>query len=102
GVDPSREELARALGLEFALPANAPTDCDFVFHASASAEGLATALNRAGDEATVLELSWYGAGTVAGPLGGAVTGRRFKLISSKVGKVAPSRRAAFSHRQRLE
>jgi threonine dehydrogenase-like Zn-dependent dehydrogenase len=101
-VDPSREELARTLGLKFASPAKAPTDCDFVFHASASAEGLATALNLAGDEATVVELSWYGAGTVAVPLGGAFHSRRLKLISSQVGKVAPSRRAIFSHRQRLE
>jgi NADPH:quinone reductase-like Zn-dependent oxidoreductase len=101
-VDPSREELARTLGLKFASPAKAPADCDFVFHASACAEGLATALNLAGDEATVVELSWYGAGTVAVPLGSAFHSRRLKLISSQVGKVAPSRRANFSLRQRLE
>ena len=101
-IDPAREVLARALGLKFATPAAAPADCDFVFHSSASAEGLATALNIAADEATVVELSWYGAGTVAVPLGGAFHSRRLKIISSQVGKVAPSRRAAFTHRQRLE
>ncbi len=36
------------------------------------------------------------------PLGGAFHSRRLKIISSQVGKVAPSRRAAFTHRQRLE
>ena len=101
-VDPSRAELARAFGLRFATPDRAPADCAFVFHASASAEGLTTALNIAGDEATVVELSWYGAGTVAVPLGSAFHSRRLKLISSQVGKVAPSRRASFTHRQRLE
>ena len=50
----------------------------------------------------MVELSWYGAGDVAVPLGGAFHSRRLKLISSQVGKVAPSRRAAFTHRQRLE
>ena len=101
-IDPAREALARALGLKFATPTSAPADCDFVFHSSASAEGLTTALNIAGDEATIVELSWYGAGTVAVPLGGAFHSRRLKLISSQVGKVAPSRRALFTHRQRLE
>jgi threonine dehydrogenase-like Zn-dependent dehydrogenase len=101
-IDPAREALARVLDLKFTTPAAAPTDCDFVFHCSASAEGLTTALNIAADEATIVELSWYGAGTVAVPLGGAFHSRRLKIISSQVGKVAPSRRAAFTHRQRLE
>jgi threonine dehydrogenase-like Zn-dependent dehydrogenase len=101
-VDPARRDLARALNLNFATPDDAPTDCDFVFHSSATAEGLSTALSIAGDEATIVELSWYGAGAVAVPLGGAFHSRRLKIISSQVGKVAPSRRASFTHRQRLE
>lgn len=101
-IDPAREELARALGLKFATPESAPGECDFVFHSSATAEGLATALAIAGDEATIVELSWYGAGTVAVPLGAAFHSRRLKIISSQVGKVAPSHRAAFTHRRRLE
>jgi hypothetical protein len=101
-IDPAREVLARALNLKFATPDAAPADCDFVFHASATAAGLATALDIAGDEATIIELSWYGAGTVPVPLGGAFHSRRLKIISSQVGKVAPSHRTAFTHRQRLE
>ena len=101
-IDPARAELAAALGLKFAAPEAAPADCDFVFHSSATAEGLTTALNIAADEATIVELSWYGAGTVAVPLGGAFHSRRLKIISSQVGKVAPSHRARFTHRQRLE
>jgi threonine dehydrogenase-like Zn-dependent dehydrogenase len=101
-IDPSREVLARALNLNFATPGAAPANCDFVFHASATAAGLATALDIAGDEATIIELSWYGAGTVPVPLGGAFHSRRLKILSSQVGKVAPSHRASFTHRQRLE
>jgi NADPH:quinone reductase-like Zn-dependent oxidoreductase len=101
-IDPAREELAAALGLDFAKPEHAPADCDYVFHASATAMGLTTALNIAGDEATVVELSWYGSGLVSVPLGRAFHSRRLKLLSSQVGKVAPSRRAEFTHRQRLE
>ena len=36
------------------------------------------------------------------PLGGAFHSRRLKIISSQVGKVAPSQRNTFTHRQRLE
>jgi len=36
------------------------------------------------------------------PLGGAFHSRRLKVVSSQVGKVAPSRRATTSHRQRLQ
>lgn len=101
-INPAREQIARTLGLNFATPDAAPTECDLVVHASATAGGLATALNLARDEAIVLELSWYGAGDVAVPLGGAFHSRRLRLISSQVGKVAPSHRASWTHRARLE
>jgi NADPH:quinone reductase-like Zn-dependent oxidoreductase len=100
-IDPTRANLAAALGVGFATPDAAPTDCEYVFHASATAEGLTTALNIAGDEATIVELSWYGSGIVSVPLGGAFHSRRLKLISSQVGKVAPSHRATFTYRQRM-
>jgi hypothetical protein len=101
-INPVRAEVAHALGLRFATPDAAPTECDLVVHASATAGGLATALNLARDEAIVLELSWYGADDVPVPLGGAFHSRRLKLISSQVGKVAPSHRASWTHRARLE
>src|SRR5712692_4533561 len=101
-VAPARAKLARALGAGFATPDAAPTDCDLVFHASASASGLATALRLAGEEASVVELSWYGSGDVAAPLGEAFHSRRLRLVSSQVGKVAPSHRARWSHGRRLE
>ena len=100
-INASRAKVAHALGLRFATPDAAPTECDLVVHTSASAAGLATALNLAGDEATILELSWYGTGEVAAPLGGAFHSRRLKLVSSQVGKVAPSHRAEWTHGRRL-
>src|SRR5205085_2650661 len=98
---PARAELAHALGARFATPAAAPTDCDLVFHASASGAGLATALRLAGEEATIVELSWYGADEVAAPLGGSFHSRRLRLIASQVGKVAPSHRPRWSPGRRL-
>jgi threonine dehydrogenase-like Zn-dependent dehydrogenase len=100
-VEPSRVGLARALGVGFAGPDSAPRECDVVFHASGNAAGLGTALQLAGEEATVLEVSWYGTDQVAVPLGGAFHSRRLKLISSQVGRVATSHRARWTHRRRL-
>jgi len=101
-INPARAEIARVFGLSFAAPDSAPSECDLVIHTSASAAGLATALNLARDEATVLELSWYGSADVPVPLGGAFHSRRLRLISSQVGKVAPSHRTTWTHRARLE
>src|SRR5262249_49025622 len=100
-VAAERAELARALGAGFALPSAAPTDCDLVFHTSASPAGLATALRLAGEEASVVELSWYGSGDVAAPFGEAFHSRRLRLISSQVGKVASSHRPRWTHGRRL-
>jgi hypothetical protein len=100
-IAPARAALARALGARFAQPGDAPADCDLVFHASATAAGLATALRLAGEEASVVELSWYGSGEVAAPLGEAFHSRRLRLVSSQVGKVAPSHRSRWSHGRRL-
>jgi NADPH:quinone reductase-like Zn-dependent oxidoreductase len=105
-VEPSRAELARALGVSFTTPDVAQGnsgfgDCDLVVHASGSAAGLATALSLAGEEATVLEMSWYGTDEVSVALGGAFHSRRLKLISSQVGKVSASHRARWSYARRL-
>jgi NADPH:quinone reductase-like Zn-dependent oxidoreductase len=100
-VNPARSDIAQKLGARFAAPDVAPDGCDIVIHTSASAAGLATALRLAGEEATVLELSWYGAGAVSVPLGDVFHSRRLKLISSQVGKVSPGHRPRWSYRRRL-
>ena len=94
---PARAEL-RAVRSAPALhqPGDAPGDCDLVFHASGTSAGLATALRIAGEEASIVELSWYGSGDVAAPLGEAFHSRRLRLLSSQVGKVAPSHRARWT------
>jgi len=101
-INPTREAIAKALGIDFSLPEAAPSDCDVVFHCSASAAGLATAITAAGDEATVLELSWYGANSIQAPLGGAFHSRQLRLQSSQVGHIAASRRPRWTHRRRLQ
>jgi NADPH:quinone reductase-like Zn-dependent oxidoreductase len=100
-INPGRVELAQALGVCFATPDTAKPDCDLVVHASGHAAGLGTALALAGEEATVLEMSWYGDAPVAAPFGGAFHSRRLRLVSSQVGRISPSHRPRWTHRRRL-
>ncbi|HEU0221663.1 MAG TPA: zinc-binding alcohol dehydrogenase [Paracoccaceae bacterium] len=102
-VDPREERrlAASELGVNFA-PAGTPLgECGTVFHASASAEGLAAGLDMLALEGTLIEMSWYGAEPVPVPLGGAFHANRLRIVSSQVGHVAPSRRATTTRRGRL-
>jgi threonine dehydrogenase-like Zn-dependent dehydrogenase len=101
-VEEARRPLAEALGAAFALPAAAPGEADIVFHASASAAGLDTAIGCAGLEGAIVEMSWYGDRPVEVGLGGAFHSRRLRLVSSQVGLVSPSRRPRWDYRRRMQ
>ncbi|MDR6952560.1 NADPH:quinone reductase-like Zn-dependent oxidoreductase [Ancylobacter sp. 3268] len=100
-VRPERARFATAFGAKFALPAEIDSEADIVFHTSASAEGLQTALGAGGFEAKVVELSWYGKAATAVALGGSFHSRRLRLIGSQVGAVSPERRPRWPHARRL-
>jgi threonine dehydrogenase-like Zn-dependent dehydrogenase len=101
-IDERKSAAASALGVPFRTVAAARRDADVVIHTSGSTAGLATALELAGFEATVTEVSWYGDDRPAVPLGGAFHSRRLTLKSSQVGAVAPAQRARWSHARRME
>ncbi len=103
-LNPARADIAARFGagfIEAGASALEGIEADVVFHASASAAGLATALACAGLEARIVELSWYGEGEVPAPLGRAFHSRRLTLASSQVGQVAPTRRPRWSYARRL-
>jgi NADPH:quinone reductase-like Zn-dependent oxidoreductase len=101
-INPDRRALAEALGAGFAKPNDPlPFGCDLVFHASGTSDGLNLALSLAGFEATVVEMSWYGAKPASIDLGGAFHSQRLTILSSQVGSVSPARRARWDHRRRL-
>jgi threonine dehydrogenase-like Zn-dependent dehydrogenase len=105
-LEASRAKIAASFGAKFVAAADfaalGEQDADLVFHASASAQGLALALACAGLEASVVEMSWYGDAAVAAPLGGAFHAKRLRLISSQVGQVSPSRRPRWNYARRLD
>ena len=100
-TDPARAEIAAALGVDFALPADARDDCDLVVHASATSAGLTRSLELLAAEGTVIELSWYGDREVSVPLGEFFHSRRLVVKSSQVGGIAPARRGRRSYADRL-
>ena len=101
-LEPSRAKLAASFGAEFALPASAPQDQDVIIHTSASEGGLTTALQCAGNEATIVEASWFGSSQPSVPFGEAFHARRLTLRSSQVGQIPPLRAPRWDYRRRLE
>ena len=73
-----------------------------VIHVSGSPSGLQRALEIAGFEASIVEMSWYGDQPVGVPLGEAFHARRLTIKSSQVGSVAASQRARWDSRRRME
>jgi NADPH:quinone reductase-like Zn-dependent oxidoreductase len=100
-TDPGRARVAAAFGVGFASPERAVSERDLVVHASATSAGLTLALRLLRAEGTVTELSWYGDRAVTVGLGGAFHSRRLTIRSSQVGTIAPARRAARTHAERL-
>lgn len=96
-----RRDVAAHLNVNFTSEDVTERDFDIAVHASASAGGLAAALGCLGPEGRLVELSWYGAGAVSAPLGGAFHSQRLAIVSSQVGRVSPSRRPRWSARRRL-
>ena len=101
-VDPAKATVAASLGVEFRSPADAQADADLVVHASGNPDGLATALEIAGFEATIVELSWYGDRAAELMLGERFHSRRLTLKSSQVGAVAPAQRARWSGKRQMD
>ena len=100
-VDVSRAEVAAALGVDFALPADAAGGRDLVVHASATAAGLQRSLELLAPERTVVDLSWYGDEKVQLSLGGAFHSSRLGIRASQVGTLSPARAASRTTAERL-
>ena len=100
-VDAGRRDVAAALGVDFALPADAGDGCDLVVHASATSAGLQRSLDLLSPEGTVIDLSGYGDDEVRLSLGEAFHSRRLSIRASQVGTVSPARAARRSTTDRL-
>ena len=100
-VDPARAEVAAALGVGFALPADAPRAQDLVLHTSATSAGLARSLELLRRDGTVVELSWYGDSETTLRLGDVFHSERLTVRGSQVGTVSPARQGSRTPADRL-
>jgi len=100
-VDEGRADVAAALGVDFALPADAVDGRDLVVHTSATSAGLQRSLDLLAPEGTVIDLSWYGDADVRLSLGGVFHSRRLGIRASQVGVVAPARGGTWTTTDRL-
>jgi threonine dehydrogenase-like Zn-dependent dehydrogenase len=103
-LDQSRRPIVEAMGAHFvdAKDAQSAGDADIVIHTSVSQAGLNAAIDLAGFEGTIIELSWYGDKPVSVNLGGPFHSKRLKLISSQVGHVSAGRRPRWSYARRMQ
>jgi threonine dehydrogenase-like Zn-dependent dehydrogenase len=105
-IDAARRPIVEAFGATFAAAGTSQQaaigECDIVVHTSVTQAGLNTAISLAGNEATIIELSWYGDKPVTVDLGGPFHSKRLKIVSSQVGQISPSRRPRWSYRRRMD
>src|ERR687892_356338 len=100
-VGAARADVAAALGVDYALPADAADGRDLVVHTSATSAGLQKSLDLLAPEGTVIDLSWYGDTEVRLSLGGAFHAGRLGIRSSQVGTLSAARRARRTTADRL-
>ena len=100
-IDGSRANVAAALGVDFALPADADDGRDLVVHTTATSAGLQRSLDLLAPEGTVVDLSWYGDVETRLSLGGAFHSGRLSIRASQVGTISPARRGRRTHAERL-
>ena len=100
-IDAARADVAAALGVGFALPADAGDGRDLVVHTSATSAGLQQSLDLLAPEGTVIDLSWYGDAEIRLSLGGAFHSGRLGIRASQVGVVASARRGRRTAAERL-
>tara|TARA_R110000851_G_scaffold79277_2_gene174629 strand:- start:14 stop:1033 length:1020 start_codon:yes stop_codon:yes gene_type:complete len=101
-INPERRQLAEQLDVTFCTPEQALHDQDCVIHASGQSAGLRQALALAGSEGRIIEMSWFGQGDIAIPLGGAFHSQRLTLKASQVGQLPPKLRPRWDYQRRLQ
>ncbi|MCA8863999.1 MULTISPECIES: zinc-dependent alcohol dehydrogenase [unclassified Halomonas] len=101
-INPERRQLAEQLGVAFSTPEQALHGQDCVIHASGQSAGLRQALALVGSEGRIIEMSWFGEGDIAIPLGGAFHSQRLTLKASQVGQLPPKLRPRWDYQRRLQ
>jgi NADPH:quinone reductase-like Zn-dependent oxidoreductase len=102
-VDPmeTRKSVAAHLGLVCQSEVPTLSSADVVVHSSGTVQGLRAALTVAGEEATIIDASWYGTKDVPLPLGERFHSARLTIKSSQVGRLPVDRLNRWTRNSRL-
>jgi threonine dehydrogenase-like Zn-dependent dehydrogenase len=100
-IDPGRAPVAAHLGLAFSTPEQAMSGRSLIVHASGSQAGLRSALELAGPDGRIIEMSWFGDREVSLPLGEHFHSRRLTIQCSQVGALPPRMRGEWSYHRRM-
>ncbi len=98
----ARRSAALQMGFDACRPEEVQGAFDHVFHTSGSGAGLQLAIEQAGMEGTITELSWYGTREATVRLGGHFHYRRQQIISSQVSHLPAHRRPRWDYRRRKD
>ncbi|MEM9277847.1 MAG: zinc-binding alcohol dehydrogenase [Pseudomonadota bacterium] len=105
-LKPEKERHATEMGFRFinssGIDKTEIQDFELIFHTSASAGGLQSAIDMAAFEAKIIEMSWYGENPVSLNLGGAFHSKRLKILSSQVGTIASAKRNKLDYAGRMQ
>lgn len=101
-TNPDRATVAEALNIEFVTPSQAENERDLVIHTSATEQGLNAAIELAGFEARIVEMSWFGNRAATIKLGGSFHSQRLQILSSQVGHIATRQRSRWNYQRRLQ
>ena len=103
-TSPRRRAVARDLGIAAVSPDDdhPSGDADVVFEATGDPAVLDRAIAHAGQEATVVVVSFYGARTAAVSLGSEFHRRRLVLKASQVSSIPPGRSRRWSAARRFD
>ena len=101
-IDEHKRSIVEGLGLRWGSPEKARSDRAVVIHTSATEAGLIQALNLAGPEGLIVEMSWFGTTRPCLPLGEAFHAKRLTLRSSQVSQIAPARKDSWDYARRFE
>ena len=105
-INLAKKPITEKLGLKFITPDEftkiKSPELTRIFHTSASAAGLQLAIDNAGFEAKIIEMSWFGDKQVSLNLGSSFHSKRLQIIASQVGHIAPAKRETYSYADRMQ
>jgi threonine dehydrogenase-like Zn-dependent dehydrogenase len=99
--DPERQKIANDLDFKlYNKRSSGIGDFDLAFNTSASGEGLQQCIDLSGEEATIVEMSWYGIKPIQISLGTTFHLGRKRIISTQVSEIPFDKQARYTIERR--